>query len=290
MQQLNNKVFVVTGAGSGIGKALALALDKEGAKLALNDINESALAATASELQQNCLTRAFSVAERDSWEQFKTNILKQFGHVDAVINNAGIAHEAVAIEHLREQDLKLVMDINFYGVVNGTQTFLPELAKRSEAAIINVSSIFGITAVGLQGAYCASKFAVRGYTETLRMEALSYYPNLVVSVVHPGGIDTNVAENAITAGSRTDEERKKDASNFKQTFITSPTKAAHTIIKELKQKNTRIMIGIDSKIMDYTARLMPVSYSKRILNQMKKNGLVEDAIITPTETRDGPLS
>ncbi|MFC4701335.1 SDR family NAD(P)-dependent oxidoreductase [Glaciecola siphonariae] len=287
MRHLRNKVFVVTGAGSGIGRALSIALDKEGAQLALNDINEQALQETAKLLKNKAITRAFSVAQRDEWLAFKTEVMAHFGGLDALINNAGIAHEAVAVEHLRETDLKKVMDINFYGVVHGTQVFLPELARAREAAVVNISSIFGVTAVGLQSAYCASKFAVRGYTESLRMEAMSYYPNLLVSVVHPGGIDTNVAENAITAGSRTEEERHKDLSTFKQTFITSPEKAAATIIEGIKNSKTRILIGMDAKIMDLTARLMPVGYSKRILKEMKKNGLVDGQIIEPIEKREG---
>ena len=285
MQTLKNKVFVVTGAGSGIGRALALALDKKGAKLVLNDVNESALAETASQLSQTCVTSAFSVAERSEWISFKDKAIEAFGAVDGIINNAGIAHEAVAIQYLREEDLKLVMDINFYGVVNGTQVFLPHLATRSEAAIVNVSSIFGVAAVNLQSAYCASKFAVRGFTESLRMEALTYYPNLTVTVVHPGGIKTNIADTAITAGSRTDEERASDKQRFTKTFITSAEQAADTIIKGVEQKNTRILIGMDAKIMDTIVRLMPRAYSKHILKNMKKQGLITDELAKPIEAR-----
>lgn len=286
MQQLSNKVFVVTGAGSGIGKALAFALDQHGAKLALNDINEQALAETASCITSPVMTAAFSVDQREQWETFKLNILAKFGHVDGVINNAGIAHEAVSVEHLREQDLKRIMDINFYGVVNGTQTFLSELSSRPEGTIVNISSIFGITAVGLQSAYCASKFAVRGYTESLRMEALQYHPNLTVSTVHPGGIKTNIADNAIAAGARNELERENDLSKFKTAFITSSEKAAETIIQGIQSKNTRILIGMDAKLMDYTARLLPRGYSKRILNEMKKIGLFEDTASQPLGERN----
>lgn len=283
MQQLNNKVFVITGAGSGIGQALALALDQAGARSALNDINIEALANTAAMLSKPPITHAFSVADREQWNVFKAKVLAEFGSVDGVINNAGIAHEAVGVEHLREADLKQVMDINFYGVVNGTQTFLSELAKRPEAAMVNISSIFGITAVGLQSAYCASKFAVRGYTESLRMEALHYYPNLVVSLVHPGGIQTNIADSAISAGSRTEQQREKDLTAFKQAFVTSSEQAASVIVKGIQSKNNRILVGLDAKMLDYTARLLPVGYSKHILGEMKKRGLLDEALSRPVE-------
>nr|WP_136250994.1 SDR family NAD(P)-dependent oxidoreductase [Ningiella ruwaisensis] len=287
MQQLENKVFVLSGAGSGIGKALAIALDKQGALLALNDVDNKALEKTAALLSKPCVKQAFSVAERHEWEAFRDQTINAFQHVDGIINNAGIAHEAVTVEHMREEDLRLVMEINFFGVVHGTQLFLPELVKREEASVVNISSIFGVSAVGLQSAYCASKFAVRGYTESLRMEALNYYPKLSVSVVHPGGIQTNIADRAISAGSRTKEEREKDMQTFKQSFITSPEKAASTIIKGIQNKDPRILIGMDAKIIDYIVRFMPKSYSKRILRQMQKNGLIDESILTPLDAREG---
>ncbi len=286
MQALKNKAFVITGAGSGIGRALALALDKKGAKLALNDINEAALDETSKMLSQACVTSIFSVADKQAWETFKDEAIETFGAIDGIINNAGIAHEAVAVEYLREEDLKLVMDINFYGVVYGTKVFLPHLASRDEASIVNISSIFGVSAVNLQSAYCASKFAVRGFTESLRMEALSYYPNLTVSVVHPGGIKTNIAETAITAGSRTKEERVSDKQSFSKTFITSAEDAAATIVKGIEQKNTRILIGMDAKMMDLMVRFMPRGYSKRMLKEMKKQGLISEEISKPIDARE----
>jgi NAD(P)-dependent dehydrogenase (short-subunit alcohol dehydrogenase family) len=285
MLQLNNKVFIVTGAGSGIGRALAIKLDQEGAKLALNDINADALKETASMLNQAPLEMAFSVTEQAQWDRFKEAVLAQFGSVDGIINNAGISHEAVTAEHLREADLKQIMDINFYGVVFGTQTFLPEIKKSPAGSIVNISSIFGVTAVALQSAYCASKFAVRGYTESLRMEALSYYPNLTVSCVHPGGIDTPIADNVIQAGSRTKEERDRDSAKFKKSFVTPPAVAAKTIVDGIAKKQTRILIGMDAKLLDWTARAMPGTYSKHILSHMKKRGLVDSELLLPIDKR-----
>jgi butyryl-CoA dehydrogenase len=285
MHPFKNRVFIVTGAGSGIGRALAIQLDREGAKLALNDINNDALQETAMMLNQPPLQMVFSVTEPAQWSNFREAVLEQFGSVDGIINNAGISHEAVTAEHLREADLKQIMDINFYGVVHGTQTFLPEIKKSQAGSIVNISSIFGVTAVALQSAYCASKFAVRGYTESLRMEALTYYPNLTVSCVHPGGIDTPIADNVIPAGSRTQEERDRDSAKFRKSFITAPDLAAKTIVDGIAKKQTRILIGMDAKLLDWTARAMPGSYSKHILTHMKKRGLVDGEMLLPLDKR-----
>ncbi|MBT1451255.1 SDR family oxidoreductase [Glaciecola sp. XM2] len=285
MKSFVDKVFVITGAGSGIGLALAKALDAKGAKLALSDINEKALLQTANGLSQPPLTMTFSVADKAAWQVFKDTVIQTYERVDGIINNAGISHEAVGAEYLREADLNTIMDINFHGVVNGTQTFLPEIQKSPEGSIVNISSIFGITGIGLQSAYCASKFAVKGYTESLRMEALSYYPNLTVSVVHPGGIDTPIADNVISSGTRTLEEREADSRNFKKSFITPASKAAQVIVDGIKHKRARIVIGPDAKLLDFIARLMPVSYSKLILAQMKKRALVSKDIPLPLDKR-----
>ncbi|WP_395338266.1 SDR family NAD(P)-dependent oxidoreductase [Ningiella sp. W23] len=285
MRTFENKVFVVTGAGSGIGRALALELHKRGARLALNDVSEEALKQTAKQLNASCITGAFSVSDRASWSGFREQVINAYDHVDGAINNAGIAHEAVAVEHLNVDDLHKVMDVNFYGVVHGTQTFLPDLITRDDAAIVNISSIFGVTAVGLQSAYCASKFAVKGFTESLRAEAQLYYPNLLVTVVHPGGIQTDIADNAISAGSRTDAERKKDMDAFKRNFINTPEFAAQTIVEGIQKNRTRILIGGDARILDLTARIMPSNYTKLIIKRMRKENLVDETLLAPIDKR-----
>ena len=277
MKSFEGKVVVVTGAGSGIGRATALKLGAEGARLALNDWNAEALEETSTLLgNADVLVRAFSVAERKEWDAFRAEVMERFGTVDGIINVAGIAHEAVAIRHLRESDLDNVMQVNFWGVVHGTQTFLPDLLERPEAFVANVSSIYGITAVGFQSAYCASKFAVRGFTEALSMEAKAHHPNLHVATIYPGGVATNITGNSISAGSRTEEEREADLEKFRTNLVTSPERAGETIVAGLRKKRARILIGTDAKVLDWMARLRPAGYIRTVLGELRKKGLVGD--------------
>lgn len=277
MRSFVDKVIVVTGAGSGIGRATALRLKSEGAKLALNDWNADALEETRRMLgNADVLTRTFSVADRGEWDAFREEVMTRFGAIDGVINVAGVAHEAVAIQHLRPADLENVMQINFWGVVHGTQVFLSDLIERPDAFVANVSSIYGVTSVGFQSAYCASKFAVRGFTEALSMEAQAHHPNLHVATIFPGGIATNVTSNSIAAGSRTTEEREADLEKFRTNLITSPEAAGDTIVAGLKKRRARILIGTDAKVMDMMARFRPAGYVKMILGSLRKKGLIGD--------------
>lgn len=286
MHIFQGKTFLVTGAASGIGKALVQELDALGAILVINDINETALQAVADSLQQTPLCLAFSVASKNAWQQCKVVIdahfSKQhangetFSGIDGIINNAGIAHDAVHFEDISEEDFKKVMDINFYGVLFGCQTFLPELKQKPQAWLANISSIFGITAIGQLNAYCASKFAVRGLSETLRMEALANFPQVKISVVHPGGIKTPIANNAIAVDARTQSARDQDTKQFNRQLITLPEKAASTIIKGMSKGKSKILIGPDAKFMDVLARLLPVKYTNILLSQLSKKGLIHD--------------
>jgi len=164
MNDLTGKLFLVTGAGSGIGKALAQNLDDKGVRLILNDIDESALQTVAGTLRQTPLCIPFSVAEKANWLMCKSKIDEHFKSekytgIDGIINNAGIAHDPVAFEKMDVDDFEKVMNINFYGVLFGTQTFLPELKTKDRGWVVNISSIFGISGIGELHAYCASKFA-----------------------------------------------------------------------------------------------------------------------------------
>ena len=287
---LRGKVVVVTGAASGIGRALADALADEGARLVLVDWNAEALEAARLALEARgteVMASSFSVAERAGWEALREAALARFGAVDGVVNNAGIAHEAVAIEHVEPELFARVMDVNFWGTFHGTQVFLSDLVARPQAFVANVSSIFGIAATGLQSAYCTSKFAVRGFTETLRMEARAYYPNLAVHVVHPGGIATSITDNSIAAGARTAEERADDMAKFSQGLVTSPEKAAVTIVTGLKRGREKILIGTDARVSDWLVRLRPVGYSGLVLKQFRKLGLIEDRPSVPLAKREG---
>ena len=269
------KVVVLTGAGSGIGRALALDLKERGARLALNDWNADALEETRRLLgNADVMTQTFSVADPQAWTAFRDEAMERFGAVDGLVNNAGIGHEAVATADMDPADFARVLDVNLWGTIHGCQAFLSDLTERPQAALVNVSSIYGSIAVGLLNAYCTSKFAVRGFTESLRMEARAFHPNLLVSVVQPGGIATNVARNGISAGSRTTDERERDRANFEKNLKTSSEKAARTILDGVERGRERILIGTDARIADAMGRLRPVGYTNTVLGEMKRADLV----------------
>lgn len=278
MHKLSGKLFLITGAASGIGRALAQLLDSMQVRLILNDINDSALQACAKTLSQTPLCLTFSVASKSEWSAAKITIDEHFKSadytgIDGIINNAGIAHDSIDFEAISEVDFMRVMNINFYGVLFGTQTFLPELKAKKEAWVVNISSIFGITAIGKLNAYCASKFAVKGLTESLHMEAIDNFPQVTICVVHPGGINTPIASNAITLDNRDENTRKEEIALFNKQLLTDPTKAAQIIVKGIAQKSTRVLIGKDAKLMDWIARIFPAKYSHILFKEFKKRGL-----------------
>ena len=278
MNTFENKVAVVTGAGSGIGRALALALAREGAWLALNDVSEAGLAETERGARQSgardVLTETFSVADRDAVFAFADAVADRFKQVDVVINNAGIALDAAPVGEVTPDDFRAVMDVNFWGVVWGSQAFLPHLEARPLAALANVSSIFGVTGVALQAPYCASKFAVRGFTESLRMEARAYTPHVTVTTVHPGGIDTAITQNARSAGVRSPAERAKDMEAFERGLVTSPETAAQVILDGIRARNERVLIGADARQADALARLMPQRYTRLLLADFQRKSVI----------------
>ena len=222
------------------------------------------------------ISSAFDVSKKEEFESFAKKVEEEFQRVDIVINNAGVALGRVSVEELDYKDLEWVMNINFWGMVYGTKTFLPLLKKQSEAAIINISSLFGIAGIGHQGAYCASKFAIRGFTESLRMEALLEFPHVLIHTVHPGGIKTNIAKNAKWVGEDFSKEKVEEATKrFEKMFITTPESAAATIIKGIQKKQSKILIGNDAKRLDLIVRLMPQGYTKLVINQLKKANLTD---------------
>lgn len=278
MKNLQDKVVVITGAASGIGKALAQHFAKAGSHLALNDFNEEGLLQTVKELQSIATGKVFSapfdVSKVENFEKFAQQVSKTFGRVDIVINNAGVALGKVTIEEVSYKDFEWVMNINFWGMVYGTKTFLPLLKKQPEAAVINISSVFGLAGIGHQGAYCSSKFAIRGFTESLRMESLLDFPQVTIHTVHPGGIKTSIVKNSRWVEEDISEKEKEEMTkNFERMFITTPESAATTIIKGIQKKKSKIVIGRDGKQLDWIVRLFPTRYSKIILSQFKKENL-----------------
>ncbi|HEY1077768.1 MAG TPA: SDR family NAD(P)-dependent oxidoreductase, partial [Fontimonas sp.] len=251
MYSLKDKVAVITGAGSGIGRALAVQLQQRGCRLALCDVNAAALAETVALLNGAAgaavFSRAFDVASRDAVFDFAAAVKEQLGTAHIVINNAGVALSQT-IEDMSYEDLEWLMNINFWGVVHGTKAFLPMLRAQDDGVIVNLSSIFGIIAVPTQGAYHAAKFAVRGFTETLRQELDG--TGVFAVCVHPGGIRTNIVRNSrhyVSNDGVTDQALM--ARRFDKMARTSPEQAARTIIDGIERRQPRILIGGDAKLM-----------------------------------------
>ena len=260
MKNLENKLVVITGAGSGIGRALARDCVARGARVAISDVDESGLADTAALLPaERVHAEVLDVAKRAQWTRHRRNLIKRFGESDVVVNNAGVA-VSQTIEDLSYEDFDWLMDINFWGVVYGTKTFLADLKSRPDAAVINISSVFGLISVPTQGAYNASKFAVRGFTEALRQE-LTGTPVHVMSV-HPGGIRTNIARNARMHASPTGDDRDTAVSRFDKLAMTSPEGAARRILKDLAARKPRCLIGADAHAIDWVQRALPSAYSR----------------------------
>lgn len=263
----SNQVVVVTGAGSGMGRSMAQQLDAAGAKLALSDVNPTTLAETGAMLRGKPLLRPFDVADRAAFEDFAQETLAHYGHVDVVINNAGV-DLSNSVANSSYEDLHWLFNINFWGVVHGTKAFLPSMLSRNAGVIANVSSIFGIVAWPMQSAYVSSKFAVRGFTETLRNELLG--SNVRTLVIHPGGIKTNIVKNARFY---VDDTGNSDVARLEREFqkfaMTTADKAASIILRAIEKKKQRVRVGPDAIFMDYLVRLLPTMYWKLIAWSMK---------------------
>ena len=266
MTDFQNKVAVITGAGSGIGRALARDLAAAGARLALSDVNQIGLQETADSLglgSDRLITEAFDVADRDAFYAFAERVTGHFGAAHLVFNNAGVALGAT-VEDMSYEDFEWLMGINFWGVVHGTKAFLPHLKAAGEGHIVNVSSVFGLIGVPTQSAYNASKFAVRGFTEALRQELEMEGGRVSCTSVHPGGIKTNIARNArMGAGvEKITGDVDKARRDFEKMFRTTPEEASQTILKGVKGNKRRVLIGSDARAIDSMQRLMPTAYQR----------------------------
>ena len=264
MSSFEGKVAVVTGASSGIGRALALDLAGRGAKLALSDIDSDGLAETvrrAQMLDAEVKSDRLDVAEREAVLAYADSVIARFGTVHQIYNNAGVAYHG-HVDKSEFKDIERVIDIDFWGVVNGTKAFLPHLMASGDGHVINISSVFGLVAVPGQSAYNAAKFAVRGFTEALRQEMLVGGHPVKVTCVHPGGIKTNVARNAAVA----DNEDQQSFADFfdKRLAHKSPDMAAATILRGVAKGHSRVLIGWDAKSLDVLARITGPSYQRVI--------------------------
>lgn len=279
MKSFKEKVAVITGAGSGMGRYLAILLAKEGADVSVCDVNEETLNETVEMLRKynvSVSSHLLDVSDKDAIEALPRKVIDQHGKVDMVFNNAGVTTGS-HFKDMDEDNWDWVMGINFDGVINSTRAFIPHMVDSPEAAIVNTSSIFGMVAVPGQTVYHATKFAVRGFTESLAMEMRETNPNLQIHCVHPGHIGTNIAATA-----RFDEENfNQDETQVSNSIFTRnapksqkemgdlfreggmhPSKAAEIILNGVKKNKSRIFIGLDAKLLDLSQRIFPKHYHK----------------------------
>ena len=266
MSNIAGKVAVVTGAGSGIGRAVAYELARRGAKLALSDVDAAGLAETvrhARVIGAQVHDAHLDVTDREGVLAYADTVADEFGAVNIVVNNAGVAFTG-DVEKMSFEQIERVMNVDFWGVVHGTKAFLPHLIASGSATdtshLVNISSLFGLLAMPSQSAYNAAKFAVRGFTESLRQELILAGHPVEVSCVHPGGIKTAIARNAGTiAGLNQSEFARFFDSKLAKT---SPDTAARTIVRGIAGNKPRVLVGTDAKVLDALVRVLGARYQR----------------------------
>jgi NAD(P)-dependent dehydrogenase (short-subunit alcohol dehydrogenase family) len=267
MRSLDGKVVVITGAGSGIGRELALQAADQGAVLALSDWDEVGLVET-SRLVQTRTSAArgrevridkLDVRDRDAMREYAATLRRELGRVNVVVNNAGVALHG-DFEEVSYEDFEWVMDVDFWGVVQGTKEFLPHLIESGDGHVVNISSLFGLISMPGQTAYNAAKYGVRGFTEALRQELLLAGHPVNVTCVHPGGIKTAIARNARATASHDQSEVAKhfDGKLARMT----PDRAAEIIWAAVRAEKPRVVVGADAKVIDWFARIVGARYQR----------------------------
>jgi short-subunit dehydrogenase len=262
--KLKGRTAVVTGAAGGIGRAIAMALARRACHLALADIDDAALTQTADAIAADATNGGIrvsrhhhDVADRTAVAALPAQVMAEHDGVDILVNNAAVALGGRFVE-VAENDFDWLFSINFWGVVQMTRAFLPLLQNSEEARLVNVSSVFGLIAPPGQAAYCASKFAVRGFSESLRHELSD--TRIGVTVVHPGGVATSIAKKARMPASLAPDEAAKRREFFDSFLTMPPETAGETIVRGIENRKARILIGADAKFSALVERLMPVSY------------------------------
>lgn len=288
MKSFHAKVAAITGAASGIGRALAIQLAREGCNLSLSDINDKDLAQTVEQAQsaaekagKHILVTAqkLDVSKREAVYQWAEKTAADHGRINLIFNNAGVALGAT-VEGVEYDDFEWIMDINFWGVVYGTKAFLPHLKASGDGHIINVSSIFGLFSQPTQCTYNASKFAVRGFTESLRQELDMQNCGVSATCVHPGGIKTNIARTARYTSSVSELTGQSEADGkktFEKLFITTPEKAAKIILDAVRGNKRRILVGPDAVAIDLMIRTLPETYQTIVVRNMQMMTKMEAA-------------
>ncbi len=265
MSKFTRKVAVVTGAGSGIGRALAVELAARGARLSISDVDELGLAHTADLVAARGAavhTAIVDVADRDAMNAYAASVAERYQAINIVINNAGIAGDAGAFVDTDLEMFEKILAVNLWGVIHGTKAFLPHLIASGAGNLVNISSINGIVAQPSSAAYCTSKFAVRGFTESVAGDLKRSGDPVQVTVVHPGGVATDIAtaalERARSSGIAVTRDQEQRVATYNEKLLTmSPEKAAKIILDGVAANKARVLVGNDATVLDLAARLVP---------------------------------
>ncbi len=271
MKTLDGKVAVITGAGSGIGRALALNLAARGSYLVLSDVDDAGLAETVTQARAAGAREVrgdhLDVSDRAAFTTYAASVAADLGTVNLVVNNAGVAL-AGDLEDLEYADMDWILGINFWGVVHGTKEFLPHLIASGDGHLVNISSLFGLVSMPGQSMYNATKYAVRGLSEAVREEMLVAGHRVGVTVVHPGGVKTAIARNARYSAQ---EDGAESARLFDQKLARmTPERAAEIILKGVEADKARVLVGVDAHAVHHVAKLMGSRYQDLVANRAKR--------------------
>jgi NAD(P)-dependent dehydrogenase (short-subunit alcohol dehydrogenase family) len=274
MGAFDGKVAVVTGAGSGIGRELAVGLARRGARLAISDVGEAGLAVTAERvgaLGAPVHRALVDVSDRAAMHSYAETVAGHYGVVHQIYNNAGIAGGSTSVLDCDYESYDRIVAINLFGVIHGTKEFLPHLIASGDGHVVNVSSLNGVMGQASMTGYCATKFAVRGFTEALRAEMLSAGHPVQVTVVHPGGVRTNIASAALDdaerAGREITQQQRQRAQTYNEKLLKmSPQRAAEIILRGVESHRSRILVGKDARGVDLLVRALPRHYTRLVMS------------------------